>query len=84
MGLRGRFCRPRVCPEALPTAAPREWQETMTETTTFTAEESLILERIEREFTERQASDARLQALIRDLHGAFMAAIKIARGDARA
>jgi hypothetical protein len=56
----------------------------MTETTTFTAEESLILERIEREFTERQASDARLQALMGDLHGAFMAAIKIARGDAHA
>lgn len=55
---------------------------TMTDTVTFTAEESLILERIEREFTERQASDARLQALMGDLHGAFKAAIQIARGDA--
>jgi hypothetical protein len=55
----------------------------MTETVTFTAEESLILERIEREFAARQASDARLQALMGDLHGAFKAAIKIAGGNAR-
>lgn len=48
---------------------------------TFTKEESLIFERIEREFAERQASDARLQSLLADLHGAFNAAIKIARGD---
>ena len=51
---------------------------------TITEDESLILERIEREFAERQASDARLQALLEDLHGAFKAAIKIARGDAHA
>ena len=51
---------------------------------TFTKEESLILERIEREFAERQASDARLYAMLEDLHGAFNAAIKIARGEARA
>lgn len=54
----------------------------MTETTTFTASESLILERIEREFAERQASDARLQSLLGDLHGAFKAALQIAGGDA--
>ncbi len=49
---------------------------------TFTEEESLTLERIEREFIERQASDARLHALMTDLHGAFNAALKIADGDA--
>lgn len=49
---------------------------------TFTEEETLILERIEREFTERQASDARLHSLLTDLHGAFNAAIQIAKGDA--
>lgn len=54
----------------------------MTETTTFTASESLILERIEREFAERQASDARLQSLLGDLHGAFKAALQIAGGAA--
>lgn len=49
---------------------------------TIINEESLILERIKREFTERQASDARLHSLLADLHGAFNAAIQIARGDA--
>lgn len=51
---------------------------------TFTKEESLILERIEREFAARQASDARLQSLMANLHGAFSAAIQLAKEDARA
>lgn len=53
----------------------------MSDTITFPHEESLILERIEQEFTERQASDARLAALMGDLHGAFKAAVEIAKGD---
>lgn len=52
----------------------------MTETTTPAADESMILERIEQEFAERQASDARLQALLGDLHGAFKAALTIGQG----
>lgn len=51
---------------------------------TFTEEESLVLARLEREFVERQASNARLHAMLANLHGAFNAAIKIARGDVRA
>lgn len=51
---------------------------------TIPDEESPILERIDREFAERQASDARLRSMLKDLHGAFSAAFKIARGDARA
>lgn len=43
----------------------------------FTAEELLLLQRIEREFAEQQASDARLSFLLGDLHGALVAAIKI-------
>ena len=48
---------------------------------TFTEEHSLILERIEREFAERQESDARLHAMLANLHGALNAAIEIARED---
>ncbi|MEA1618681.1 hypothetical protein SOQ14_07100 [Erythrobacter sp. T5W1-R] len=54
----------------------------MTETTTPAADGSLIIERIEQELGERQASDARLQALLGDLHGAFKAALKIGQGTA--
>lgn len=67
-------------PLSLPHGCPQDHGETMT----FTKEESLILERIEREFAERQASDARLHSLLTDLHGAFNAAIKIATKDAHA
>ncbi|WP_191229093.1 hypothetical protein [Aurantiacibacter xanthus] len=41
---------------------------------TLTDDETLILERIEHETAERQASDARLHSLLGNLHGAFKAA----------
>lgn len=69
--------RPSGCPKGCP-YVHQDHGETMT-----TNDDSLILEQIERESAERQASDARLHAMLENLHGAFNAAIRIARGDAR-
>ena len=44
-------------------------------------DKSAVLERIEKEFAERTASDARLAALMGDLHGAFRAALEMTKGD---
>lgn len=49
----------------------------------MTQDDSIIFEKIHREFQERAASDARLSALLGDLHGAFKIATETARGDAR-
>lgn len=43
------------------------------------ADDSLVLEQIQREFAQRAASDARLEALLGSLYGAFRIATEAAR-----